>query len=249
MQTQGFTEDALLADHTQRLHAAYPREAPNIAILAQQARERGVVTFPGETRAGMEERVQGWLQSARDRGLCYGILREVQRMWAPAVPRVRLVQGNSTFAAWYTLDPDDTFTYLGRDPSNWDWDSDWSLGEPEPESIHRMALIVYAPDGVEPQPLLAAPFSGDTLGSPQVSTQFGYAVKRVAEYMASAGSLLWMWILAFDPASFDPTLDNGSVPGGYPDGTWFRAYKIGGEWNRLTTARYYAIQPPIPTQP
>jgi len=245
--TLGMAKDRSLAAHTQKLHASYPTFAPSIEILKEQARDRHVLSFPGETRAGLEERVRGWLDSNREAGLPYGIMREVQLMWAPAVPRIRLVQGISTFAAWYTLEADGTFSYVARDPSNWDWDSAWALGAPEPVSIHRFFVIVYAPDGVEAHPVSSDPHDDQTWGSPQVSPQFGLAVRQTSLFMRSAGSQAWGWILAFDPTSFDPDLDNGSVPGGYPDGTWFRAYKLGGEWNRLQTARYYCIRPPIPS--
>lgn len=244
--TLGFAHDEFLADDARRILASLPRYATP-ASLREIGRDRHVLLFPEQSRASQEAQCRDWIEAHKDAGLPYGILRQSQLLWAPEIPKVRLVQGNSERAAWYTLDTDGTFSYIRQAVSNWDWDSDWSLGAPEPAKIHRMFLIIYAPPSVTPYTPDVAPSDTESLGASGVTTRHAKNIEACVRYWKSAGSILWGWILAFDADSFDPEGDNTSRPGGYPDGDWFRAYIPGVGYNRDQTARYYEICDPLPS--
>lgn len=141
-------------------------------------------------------------------------------------------------------DPDTGKQYeilAGRKPrftiastSNWDWDSGYFadpavsiLGYIEPPTIHRWAYIVYKPASItfhgpetEPDPLTSLN-----------SSMLVQDVKNVGGCMEAwrrEGSIPWVFVLAGDPSSFEPT---GSGAG-YPDGSWWR------EEDRLESAHY-----------
>lgn len=242
--TFGHAHDAFLADDARRLLAAYPSYATT-ASLREIARDRHVLTFPEQMRAAQEEAAKDWIEANKDAGLPFGVMRQAQYLFAPEVPKVRLVQGNSERAVWYTLDSDGTFSAVRQEVSNWDWDSEWALGLPEPTKIHRFFLIVYAPASVTPYTPDEAPSETMSLGASGLTKQMAINIEACVRYWKSAGSVLWGWILAFDPDSFDPEGDNTSRPGGYPDGDWFRAYIPGVGYNRDQTARYYEIRDPL----
>lgn len=240
----GNAHDHFFSIDANHLFVSLPGYATETTIRAI-GRDRDLLLFPEETLASQIERCRSWLASHRDRGLPIGILRQIQLLWAPDVPRVAIVAGNAQRAYWHVLDSDGTFSSLRQEPSNWDWDSAFPFGPGDPATIHRFFVIVYAPPGVTPHTVAeSAPFPG-TLGSGQITHRMGLNIASLARYMARSGAILWGWILAFDPASFDPALDNGTVPGGYPDGTWYQAYIPGIGFNRLQTARYYELKSPL----
>lgn len=133
---------------------------------------------------------------------------------------------------------------VGRKPrfhhattSNWDWDSgyfsDPLVSAVEPQRIDRFFYIVYKPDSID--------FYGPDLPEDATisinSTMPVQDVKNVGSCLSAwkrEGSTPWGWILAGDPASFEPT---GSGAG-YPDGSWWQAI------NRLDTARYELLHDP-----
>lgn len=121
--------------------------------------------------------------------------------------------------------------FYRAEPSNFDWDSGY-FGDPlvpadEPPRIDRFFYIVYKPDSIA--------FHGpDVPYDPTIhldTTMPIQDVKNVGSCLSvwkREGSIPWGWILAGDPASFEPT---GSGAG-YPDGSWWHAP------NRLDTAAY-----------
>lgn len=237
--TLGHGLDLLVADNTQRHLAAFPEFATD-ETLPIIAKERDIPIYPEQPRAAREQALLDWLPSHQEQGLPISVLRQTQFLFYPDVPRVRLVQGNSRVAIWYTLDADGTFSHRRNDTSNWDWDSEWSLGLPEPAKVHRFFLIVDAPPGYLSQPTVTQP-AYQSLGCQQITPRQGLNVRGMAEKFKSAGSSLWGWILSYDPMLFDPAGSGAN----YPDGTWFRAYKNDGTYNRATDARYYSIKSPL----
>lgn len=249
----GGTLDQFVQLHWERLRAAWPSFA-TAASLGEIARDRRILLFENESRASKEARTTAWRSAHRAAGTPAAVLRQGQPLWLPEVPTVRVVSGNSSRALWATVYGTDTpailagvepgtIAFARRVPSNWDWDSAFPF-TPEPATVHRHHVIVYAPASVLPagpddpiDPLLCM---GSTL-----PLQAGRNVADCARYWSSANAILWGWILAFDPVSFSPTGNSGSTPGGYPDGTWYQSYIPGVGFNRLQTARYHEEHSPI----
>ena len=256
--------DELLGALKQALYSGYPSFAEPDS-MGEIARDRRILLFPGETQASKIARLQGWLSAHRHAGLPSGILAQSAAYWLPELPTMRIVAGNSIHAMWATRYGNDATATLegataeelddkrvdpvhgrpaGRklrfhyaSPSNWDWDSAYPFAA-EPPTIHRWWVILYAPPTITPHGVVEPPQPGISLGS-SLPVQDGQNVFDLANYWRSIGTTLWGWILAFDPASFVPTLTNLDVPGGYPDGTWYQSYIPGVGFNRLQTARYY----------
>lgn len=207
--------------------------------------DRRVRLFPTEPVQSQRDRLARWLDSARAEGTNPGVLQDSQPFWLPEIPKMRLVWGNSDVAMWTTLNPDGSLEFVRRDGSNggsnWDWDSTYPF-KAEPVTIHRGWVIVYAPPSVTSHPITVSPSETISLGS-SLTSQQALDVYHIADERTRAGAFLWGWILAFDPASFDPL---GGPGPGYPDGTWHRSYKVDGSFNRLETARYHVERAWIP---
>lgn len=202
------------------------------------SRDRRIPLFESEPIPSQQARLRAWRSTHRAAGTDAGVLTQSRPFWLPEVPRIRIVAGNSEVAQWSTLNPDGSLEFHRRDAtnggSNWDWDSTYPF-HAEPPTIHRWWVIVYAPPSVTANPIVASPSETVSVGS-SLSAQQAADVASLAAAFKRAGSFLWGWVLAFDPASFDPTAGPGI---GYPDGTWFRSYKLDGSFNRLETARYH----------
>lgn len=239
--TLGHGLDLLVADNTQRHLAAFPEFATD-ETLPIIAKDRNIPIFPEQPRAAREQALLDWLPTHQDAGLPIAVLRQAQFLFFPDVPRVRLVQGNSRVAIWYTLDEDGTFSHQKNTVSNWDWDSQWSLGIPEPAKVHRFFLIVDAPAAYLPQDGAAPVLWPGSMGSQQITQRQGLNVRGMAEKFKSAGSCLWGWILSYDPSLFDPAGSGAN----YPDGTWYKAAKPGtGEPNWPEEIRVYELKPTL----
>lgn len=248
--------DHFFALDTYRLLAGLPGYSTD-ASLREIGRDRHVLLFPQESRAAQIQRTREWIPAYEDAGLPVGVLRQGQLLWLPELPRVRIVAGNSEQAMWTTIDALVDGSYLAyfakRDASNggsnWDWASEYyadaAVPGDEPLSIHNFWIIIYAPPSVVFPP--ASPVPQDPLISigSSITVRFALNLVGIAEYWTRKGSRLAGIILASDSNSFDPMGDNISIPGGYPDGTWWRSAGPSGP-NRLTTARYYAMKEPVP---
>lgn len=246
----GNAMDHFFALDTYRMLAGLPSYSTD-ASLREICRDRHILVFNEESRASQIAQAQRWLLSHFDAGLPVGVLQQNALLWLPEVPRYRLAAGNSLRAMWTTVEPDGTTTFVTRDASNggsnWDWWSEYfadaMVPDVEPTQIHNYWVIIYAPPSVTFP--LASPMPQDPLISvgSSITVQFGSNLANKAQYWSREGSRLAGVILASDPASFDPDLDNTIVPGGYPDGTWWRPAGPSGP-NRLASARYYALKAP-----
>lgn len=204
------------------------------------AKDRRIPLFEGEPVPSQRKRLQEWLDAHRAAGTDAGLLGQSQPFWLPEIPMMRIVWGNSARAEWTTLNPDGTLEFHVRDASNggsnWDWDSAYPY-HTEPQTIHRGWLIVYAPPSVSSHPITVSPSETISAGS-TLTVQQATAVYNLSMLNRRGGVKIWGWILAFDPASFDPNSGPGA---GFPDGTWYRSYKLDGSFNRLSTARYHQV--------
>lgn len=203
--------------------------------MRQIAADRRIPIYQTEPIPSQQKRLREWLDAHRAAGTDTGLLTQSQPYWLPEAPKMRVVWGNSTRAEWSTLNEDGSLEFHRADPSNWDWDSAYPF-QIEPQTIHRGWLIVYAPASVLSHPITVAPSETISVGSTLLA-QACQDVYDIGMLNHRTGARLWGWILAFDPASFDPA---GSGAG-YPDGTWYRSYKMDGSFNRLDTARYHVV--------
>lgn len=242
LQTLGLAHEAFAEYVTRGVLMRYPRYAGPQARGALGT-DRRVPAYASESAESHAARLRLWLSSHRGAGTDAGVLRQSQPFWLPEVPRMRIVAGNSEIAFWSTLEPDGTMSFVTREPSNWDWDSEYHAAD-EPARIFRWWLIIYAPSYVSEHADAFGPSDTISAGS-TLSVQWTLDVGNLANSWRAAGSYLHGWILAFDPDSFDP---EGGPGAGYPDGTWFRAFVPGGGFNRLQTARYHRVTRPIPIE-
>jgi hypothetical protein len=223
----------------------FPSDA-EAASRRELAHDRGVQLFETEPVPSQRERLRKWRSAARAAGTDAGVLNEVRPWWLPEVPRMRLVAGNSEVAHWTTLNADGSLEFHRRDAdsggSNWDWNSAYPHHD-EPVKTFRWWLIVYAPPSVNAAPLVAPPSDTISVGS-SLSVQQALDVQGIAAARRAASSSIWGWILAFDPASFDPM---GGPGPGYPDGTWHESYNSDGTFKRVSTARYHVEKYWTPT--
>jgi hypothetical protein len=196
--------------------------------------DRRIPLFPSEPIPSQQSRLRAWRSTARGAGTTSTMLEQSQAFWLPETPMMRLVYGNSTRALWTTLNPDGSLGFVRREPTNWDWDSAYPF-HTEPATLHRWSLIIYAPPSVTPNNPTEDPSDVLSIGS-SLTVQQTSDIGKLAEAFSRVGAFMWNWILAFDPASFDPL---GGPGAGYPDGTWYQSYKMGGGFNRLETARYH----------
>ncbi len=259
----GIAHDRFMDSIYLKRRANMPSFAPSDEILGEIARDRDRLIFPGESRASKENRLIKWRSTHRARGTGAGLNRETQPLWLPEMPTQRIVAGNSQRATWYTVYGNDAalavdqtrwdllvdplfprpvaggFSYTRAEPSNWDWYSEYFTltSIPEPPKLFRFWCITYAPPSVTYHDEDLDEEPNVSLNS-SVTTEFEYSVSAALANWGKAGSAPWGWILASDPASFDPAGSNVTVPGGYPDGTWWNATSDLG-FNRLDTAEYY----------
>lgn len=194
------------------------------------SRDRDIPIYEGEPVPSQRERLRTWRSAHRLDGTPGGIMKQLRPYFVPQTPLMRIVAANAERAMWATYEVDGSMSYVRRDPSNWDWDSEIHT---DPQTIHRWWLIIYPEPPIVPQPLDVQVSETSTIGSTLLIQQALDTVS-IGQRFQRLGAYFQGLILAFDPASFDP---NGSGAG-YPDGTWWRTYK-NGQYNRLETARYY----------
>lgn len=219
------------------------------------ARDRNLPPGFSELAKDYFKRAASWRQLWRASGRMRPMLQAIAGVWGPNPPKMRVVRefgwasDSIPKARWTTRNPDGTFEDHIENPSNWDWD-----GEFIP---NREWLIIYAPtttpvmgldgtyggilvpvwgeSGVRPDGV----FDKKTLGT-SAWREYVTRTQHVVDLFKPAHVLVQNIIIAFDPASFDPTTPAGDP--GMPDGTW-------GNWSkqeagvqvptRLATARYW----------
>ena len=231
----GVTIDAFLERCRQGVLARYPEHCPADA-LAYHGRDRKIVRGINESADSYAERLLRWLDDHRVRGNPFALLEQLQA-YCNVDLMVRTVD---TRGNWFTIAADGTRSVL-LDQGNWDWDgaaaSEWG----------RFWVIIYPPATGElwnqtPNWGDADLWGGEwgragyTWGSTATPDQV-QAVRSIVRQWKPAGTTCEWVVLAFAPASFDPT--DASPPN--PDGDW-------GIWHervnpavpvRLGTASYW----------
>lgn len=233
----GFSVASLVAATAERvrlgLRARFPELAPADALPAI-GRDREIVRGFAESNASYAARLVRAIDDKRTVGNPYALMAQLRGyLGVDLMIRTVDMRGN-----WYTVDDDGTKS-VALNEGNWDWEGDaatqWS----------QFWVILYPPASL----WTAGPDIGDadlwddaigsdgfTIGSTATPDQVR-SVRRIVNTWKPAGTRCRYIIVAFDPASFDPSTPAGPP---LPDGTWGRA-GVGDPRvkARLSTARYW----------
>jgi hypothetical protein len=208
--------------------------------LPYVGRDRKIIRGFDEDDDGYAARLPLWLDvdHHKTRGNPYALITQLKGYLAPFECRIRTVDNNGT---WFTEEANGTRS-VDLAEGNWDWDgsTDWS----------RFWVIIY-PAGTP-----AVWSIGDDVGDPTLwgdctvgnptytvgttaTVNQVQTIRQIVTDWKPAGTVCPNIIIAFDQASFDPTLPPGDplLPGGdwgtHGDGLSTRGRA------RLTTARYW----------
>jgi len=218
--------DAMMQVAVEGLRAKFPTQGTPTALPYIGA-DRRIIRGLTEGDGSYAERQIDWLDAWQHSGSPPEMLTQLQPMFAPAAPPLMRIVTNA--GVWYTLDADGTLTI--QNLGNWNWDN-------RPDLWARLWLIIYSPSDVPWAPDGTwgdghrwgdGRFWGLTITSAMVS-----ALQAVLANWHAAHGLYANIIVAFDPASFNPSSPE-------PDGTWGKNYKVVGGVavpSRLATARY-----------
>ena len=207
----------------------FPQWCPPDA-LAPHGRDRGIVRGIYDTDESYAARLIPWLDYHKRRGNPWAMLEQLQAYCGGVMVRTVDRRGN-----WFTIAADGTQTYTPA-TGTWIWDS--TAASPE---WARGWVIIYCTNGV---PFSEGPKLGDTslwggaigtegytIGSTATPGQIA-ALRAIVEDGRPAGFHAEWIILAFDPASFNPTSPE-------PDASWAGWAKGSpAVASRLSTARY-----------
>jgi hypothetical protein len=208
----------------------------HVSALPILSRDRTMPFYPGDSVASRRYRLTQWKQLARQWGTHPGELNNAQPYFLPARPLMRIVHqdGLGASATWHTLDQNGIYTRYKRTPSNWNWDA-------TPSKWSRFWVIAYAP-----AEFLTLPHYGDgsrygdgtryagARDSVTASDLVGMIRGRKAAHSRLSG-----YIIATDPASFDPTassVDSGLGWTTLPVGNWGQPIDANGTRTRLPSA-------------
>jgi hypothetical protein len=237
----GYSLDLVLDGFVERLrqglYARLPQNDPNGTTTAPDdaleamGRDRRVVRGISETAASYALRLRLWLDDRRRAGNPYMLMQKLAE-YTGAGPAFRTVDARGN---WFSRAADGTETAVLKQ-ENWDWN-----GEPVGRRWARFWVIVY-PNGLwTPSEFdwgdTAGPGWGEgtqTLGSTATPEHVAKMRHLIADWKG-AGRRCVNIIIAFDPASFDPSAPE-------PDGLWERQSKnVNGVMvpSRLSTARYW----------
>lgn len=181
--------------------------------------DRGIRLFASEPIASKRIRLAKWLKLHRQRGTHQGELRHSQPYFLPDTPIMRIVHqdGAGASATWHTLAADGTYAVHRATPSNWNYDgltTQWS----------RFWVILYVPASILN---LSHWDDGSTWDGGDVYdgmlTQVAKDLVAMVLEWQGAHERLQAYILATDPASFDPTATAVTDPTGWtslPVGNW-----------------------------
>lgn len=192
------------------------------SALPVLSRDRSIRIYDTEPEESQRYRLSRWWQLHRQRGTHQGELRNLQPVFLPASPLMRIVHqdGAGGRATWHTLATDGTYSIHKAEPSNWDFD-----GVPAKWSrwwciLYREAAMGY---------LDAALWDGGASWDDGTLWDGGPSTEQIADIVSalkeaqSAHSKLWGVIMTSEPASFDPTATAVTDPDGWtslPVGNW-----------------------------
>lgn len=240
----GVQLDALADVVVQGIGARFPEGPPPKSglprtpeALALIGRDRRIIRGFDEGDEAFIARLNRWLEDWPRAGSAYAVMDQVQGYLSGHSIKLRVI--NNTGGAWRTVNADGSKEYLRASPTNWDWSG-------EPAKVSRNWLIIYVPSTLWTEgPEVGDPelwggaigTPGYTIGSTATPNQLATLRAIIADFKGGHSKYEAL-VLAFDPASFDPT-DAPGAPG-MPDGTWGSQTNTGDPPDpaRLSTARY-----------
>lgn len=182
--------------------------------------DRTIRLYPSEPEASKRIRLANWLQFHRQRATHLGELLHSQPYFSPDHPVMRIVHqdGAGASATWWSIAADGSLSEHKAVPSNWDYDG-------QTEKWSRWWVILYVPPSIF---TLFRYDDGCVYDDPTVIydgliKQIALDITTMIREAKGAHSQLHGYILATDPASFDPTATAVTSPDGWttlPIGNW-----------------------------
>lgn len=231
----GFVCDSQVQTLVMGLRLGHPLTC-DVSALPIIAPDRQIRIYPSESEASKRFRLSRWKQLHREQASHIGEMRHTQPYFMPYSPMMRIVHqdGLGASATWHTLTASGEYQIHRATPSNWNWDN-------RPSRWSRFWVIIYAP-----QSFIETPRYGDgtrysdgtryaSAATQQMSRDL---VDMILEWKA-AHSRLAGYIVATDPASFDPTSTAQTSASGWtslPVGNWGQPISPQGVRTRLPSA-------------
>jgi hypothetical protein len=211
----------------------------DVSALPVISRERGIRLYPTEPEASRRIRLANWLSLHRTKGTNIGQLKHSQPYFLPDVPVMRIVHqpADESCAVWHTLSATGEYSVYQKTPTNWNYDGQIT-------KWWRIWVICYCPSR-----LLETHHYGDGTkygSTARYASALSTAVARDFLAMINewdrAGMFLQSYIIATDPASFDPAGDVLTMPDGWTTlpsgGNWSSPLSAAGIRTRPPTARW-----------
>lgn len=212
------------------LIARFPSYAPDDVALAALGRDRLITRGINEPSAAYAARISRAFDDHATRGNPFTLLRQL-RAYLQADVKVATVDRRGN---WYQINADGSeIATLYSGPFDWD-------GEPL-SAWSRFWVVIYPVDGV---PWSVSPDWGDSTlwgdglwGHPELTigttatTDQVVSIRAIIRDWKPVNAVCEWIILAFDPASFQPSYS--------PGGTWGTWGNHTGAPVRLSTARYW----------
>jgi hypothetical protein len=163
--------------------------------------DRTIRLYPTEPESSKRTRLANWLQIHRQRATHLGELLHSQPYFAPETPVMRIVHqdGAAASATWWSIAADGSLSEYKAVPSNWDYDG-------HAEKWSRFWVILYVPPSI----ISLITYDDGTLYDDGavydgVMRQIALDISGMILESKAGHSRLEAYILATDPASFDPT--------------------------------------------
>jgi len=241
-------KDAFVERARLGLLVRFPQQGPDGSpapadALAAMGRDRRVVRGINEAAAGYARRLLYWLDDRKNAGNAFALMQKLSEYTGEGcVFKTVDARGN-----WFIRDADGTRSYYFNQ-ANWEWDDHpIQVGGPNDGRTRwsRFWVIVHPPATLwtETNTWGGGSLWGDgvaTWGSTATSDQVATMRAIVADWKPAHTRCVNI-IVAFDPASFDPTAAVDAS--GMPNYLWeFWSKNVGGVQvpARLSTARYWS---------
>lgn len=222
LEAAALTFDSVSESLLQGLRLSQPLRCDESA-LPILARDRGIRLYDSEPTSSKRYRLSRFWQLRRQFGTHAGQMRNVQPFFLgnAALPRMWIVHqsGDGLSATWHTLEPDGTYHWSRKTPSNWNFDG-------APTLWSRYWLIIYTDElGLPAQEEWdgGSIWDGGSVWDGLLTTaEINDIVGGLLEARDPTTKLAGV-ILAPDPTTFDPTASVVVDPDGWsnlPGGNW-----------------------------
>jgi len=229
----GYALDLIKDAYAERIYLGLLARLPETAAtdaLAKIGRDRRTLRGLGpETDASYATRLKAWLTDAKRRGSPFALMQKLQEFIA-AGSSFRIVDARGN---WYSRSAAGVETYT-LNTGNWNWDST----VPSSPQWSRFWVIIYPGTRWSHSATWGSgQLWGDTEKTWGTTATPGEVaqVRGIVADWKPAGTRCVNIIIAFDPASFDPTAPE-------PDGKWGKPSKVVAGVHvatRLATADYW----------